>query len=64
MNTLGLGRQVNTLGLGVPYGGAAPQPVVNDLVLSLVSEVVWPVVVELHGNEQKRKDYDKTPRKL
>ena len=22
MNTLGLGRQVETLGLGVPYGGA------------------------------------------
>lgn len=63
MNTFGLGR-LNAFGLGAKYTGAAPQPVVNDLVLSLVSEVVWPVVVELHGNEQKRKDYDKTSRKL
>ena len=63
MNTFSLGR-LNAFGLGAKYTGAAPQPVVNDLVVELVTEVTWPLVVDLHGNEQKSRDYDSTHRKL
>lgn len=62
MNRLGLGR-LNAFGLGTP-GAVSTSEVVNDLVIELVSEVTWPIVVDLHGDEHKRKDYDKGKRKL
>lgn len=45
MNTLNLGRKVNTLNLGLPYGGVLVQVtgIVYDLVTDLVHNLVIPV---------------------
>jgi hypothetical protein len=61
MYTFGLGK-VFAFGLGQAYGEAAPQPVVQEIVIDVMSDVTWPLVVDLTGDEQKRKDYDGTKR--
>lgn len=55
-------RALGMSSLGVFCDAVAPQPVVQDLVVDVVQDVVWPLVVDLTGTEQKRMDYDGTER--
>jgi hypothetical protein len=49
----------------VTPGIYVPEPIpANQLVIPTISNLVQPLVVDLHGDEQKRKDYDKTRQKL
>lgn len=58
MYTFGLGKPF-AFGLGPTYGEVTPpQPVVQALVVDVVQDVIWPIVVDLTGTDQKRKDYD------
>jgi hypothetical protein len=62
MNTLGLGK-LDVFGLGTPGAVSTPE-VVNDVVQELTTDLVWDIVVDTQGPEQKRKDYDRSRQKL